>query len=683
MKKIIGISLLSLIILVFGILPWAMGLLAQRAMVEAMNASAPANSPVSYQLVSYQRHWFTSDVVYTVTSKSLAISANQAAVSGQPNASATVPTGITVTEKVYHGPIVFTRNLDQSLRVYVGQAVAKGIITSNPAGTSFQTFFPNAKVTAAGSFQELTTLGLTGRLCLHVGIPALTMTSNNGASVLKTSPIGLYVSTNHSLQKFSFGVKLQSISVLTQGKPTFTLNNWDMRVSMRKSPEQLLLGEMSVKIADMTATVMSGRHVDLQGFNLAAQSDVKRKLLDSDSQLTFTRLTINDKQFGPGIAKLSFKRFDPKAQAELAKLNSYATPQTPWAQAAMVQEAGRLISKLIAHGAQVSVNPVNVKTADGDINLSLLIKFPNVKGKSRSLPLQLHNTDATFELALPKVLAHRIIDATNRQQIQLQVGAGIAPNGGTNIDAMVTTERTNQVNNWLSRGYMVSSGDNYTVKLSYKQGTAYVNGKALKDLFAGSGAATTTVQAAGMPAASAVLNAATAPTTTSSAAATPTAQTPAATNASSTVSSSTAPAKTLPSASAPVAPTPSSAVPAATVPAKAGATSSTSVTPATTPTTNHAAMTSPTTTLAPIGVNNQATPATALTSVPADIHGQLTPKLVTAPVAAINQAAQPSGSTMTVNNSQPTVSTSVMRSAGVTVLTTATPTVSLSVETGH
>jgi hypothetical protein len=58
--------------------------------------------------------------------------------------------------------------------------------------------------------------------------------------------------------------------------------------------------------------------------------------------------------------------------------------------------------------------------------------------------------------------------------------------------------------------------------------------------------------------------------------------------------------------------------------------------------------------------------------------------LIAAPVAAVNQAAVPkTPSNMTVNNSQPAVSTSVMRSAGVTVLTTSTPTVSLGVETGR
>ncbi len=477
MKKVFGISLLVLVVLLFGVLPGVMGMMAERATTAVMRAPVPNNYPVTFQLVSYQRHWFTSDVVYTVTAKSWAVMPSQ-------TQNTAVPTGITVTEKVYHGPIVITRDLMQAWHIYIGQALGKGLITPNPAGTSFQNFFPQMTLSAQGNFQSLTTLGLFGHLRIDVLAPALTLSSKTTNDVIKLSPINVYASADRNMKRFGFGLSVPAMNVLNQGKLVFTMNRWDLQAKLHKSPEQLLLGWANLQIANTTATAMGGRHFELQNLVLNAKSDIRAKLLDSDSQVSFSRFTMNDKQFGPGVAKLSFKRFDPKAQAELARLNKYEAPQTPWAQAAMMREASRLFSKLIAHGAEIIVSPVNVKTTDGDVNLGLSIAFPNVKGNRTSLPMQLRNTNANFKLDLPKALANRLIEATNRRQIELQMGAELTPNGSTNIDAMVTAQRTQQVNNWLSRGFVISHGDNYALDLSYKQGSAYLNGKDFRQVFA-------------------------------------------------------------------------------------------------------------------------------------------------------------------------------------------------------
>lgn len=475
MKKTIGVSLLALIIIVFGILPFGMGFFAERMRAQAMNTFLPDNSPVSFKLVSYQRHWFTSDVVYNVTLTALA---------AHPTA-ASMPTGITVTEKVYHGPIILTTNLKNHLRVYFAQAVAKGTLVLNPAGTKFSTLMPQVQVNPAGPFRELTLLGMTGRIHVNLGLPAMTVmstASNSQGNTLKLSPAELYVSATNNLQKLSAGIKLQTANVLNQNNPIFSMRNLGLHLDLEKSPQQLWLGTGNLRIADMSE-VFSGRHVDVRKLSIQSKSSIESKLLSSITKFHLDTVVIDGREFGPGVITLSFKRFDPNAQAALASLRNRPQPQNPWQQAALLREMSQLFSQLIAQGATVSLNPVNLKTTDGDVALRAYVKFPNVAGKSASLPQQLHNTDASLSLKIPKVIANKLIDVANRQQIQTQMEAGVLANGSVDIDAMVATQRTTEINNWLNRGYIVSNGSNYTVSVAYKQGGGYLNGKTLNQVF--------------------------------------------------------------------------------------------------------------------------------------------------------------------------------------------------------
>lgn len=483
MKKVIGISLLALIILVFGVLPGLMGILAKQAITEALNNNL-SNNLVTLQLVSYQRHWFTSDIVYSVNAETWLQSSNNTNISTRT--SMNMPRGIIVTEKVYHGPIIFTKNLAQSWRIYLGQAVAKGTIVPNPSNTSFQSFFPNIQINAAGQFQTLTMVGLFGRLHVKINIPALTLTPINTTRVWHIAATNINASADRHFKSFGFGFNIPSITLMSQGRMLGSLNAWTLNTQLYKSPQQLLLGTVNMAIADINANSASGRHLELQNLNVNAQSDIRNKLLDSNSQVNFARLTVDSRQFGPGTVNVSFKRFDPKAQADLAKLSSYS-PTSPLAQAAMVQTASHLLSKLISHGAQIIVNPVNVKTSDGDVNLSLSIAFPNTKGKKLMLPLQIRNAVASFQVSLPKLLAHRMIDASNRRQIQIQIAAGMTPATSTNIDAFLVAQRTNQVNRWLTQGLVISQGNDYSFKLNYKRGQVTINNKPISQVFGGQG----------------------------------------------------------------------------------------------------------------------------------------------------------------------------------------------------
>jgi len=486
MKKTVGISLLVLVVLLFGVLPLIMGIMAKRATIAAMNASLPENSPVTLQLVSYQRHWYTSDVVFTVNAKALTSHPTTlvSQVAGKP-ATPTAAVGVTVTEKVYHGPIVITQNLDQVRQVYIGQAVAKGTITTNPTGTSFQSLFPNLTITAKGQYQEMMTVGLTGRFQVNIKIPPLNISSTQSPNWLQLTSSSLSGSMSDNMQKFGFGFNLPFVNLVSPAK-TYLLKIRDavFQSNAEKNTDQLWLGWMNLQVK-FIGNQGTGPANNVQNLVFSAKSELKDKLLDSDSQLNFTRLVVNDSTFGPGIAKLSFKRFDPKAQAALIQLSHYDAPVSPWAQAAMMREATQLFSKLIASGAQIAMNPVNVKTSNGDINLSTSLQFPDLKGKSASLPTQLHDAQAGFKLVLPKVVAQTLIDAANRHQIELQVNAGIA-SSPANIDTMVKTQRTNQVNHWLSQGLIVSQGDNYVLDLTYNQGKTTLNGKNMKDVVSGS-----------------------------------------------------------------------------------------------------------------------------------------------------------------------------------------------------
>ncbi|MFZ1829177.1 MAG: YdgA family protein [Candidatus Competibacteraceae bacterium] len=470
-KRVVGVAAGVLVIAagVTGAAYWS-GLQAERWYEEALAESAKSGN-VKLSTVRYQRGVFSSHILTRVEIT-------------EPEVSDANDPSFSIRQEVYHGPLPLAGWGEPDVPMALTSAVVRATLDTESSQWTRQLaqwYGHQEPVTAVSQ------IAFNGASTTQITMPALAL--NDVENLQRLDYSGLQGQfrvgpKNAAIQGHLTIANLHAVGkpeAASEGPPAASgglvhLRDLKLNVDQRKGPFNLLFGESSFTIAELRAQdqtskaplVMTG--LSMTG-SLTAQSPQQ---VIGEARIKADQVTV-DRQSGTGSLHLALRNLDGATVEKLQQWQQKVSRQPDDPQA--VNELLALMKTLLAGNPEFMLDTQGTMTV-GDWRGKLTLNFrdfnaPHVLQDPSSLLDALEKGVA--DVAASRTLVETVLTDQIVDELQAQTEEQEQPVDPQALRGMAATQAQQQLQQWLTAGFIKRDGERYTTTARFTDGKLWVN----------------------------------------------------------------------------------------------------------------------------------------------------------------------------------------------------------------
>ncbi|MBX9406445.1 YdgA family protein [Pseudomonas baetica] len=350
---------------------------------ELQTAMAGSNGTMSLELVSLERHTFTSTAHYRLKAE------------GEMFGDA--PVELLFVDHLEHGPLPFSRLV--SLKWLPVMATSNYELEKSPAT---EKWFAATK--GAAPLKGVTNIGYDESTTSTVDLLPLEIALDEQSS-LKFSGLTMDISASAQAQKVKADGYMDSLKLVTvaedQAPVQIELNGLTLASNLTKSSYGYYTGSNTLELSSSKTTFGAKQSVlGVKNFEMKNLTEENGSNASGRADYQIGEVTLNDKKIGSASMAMSLKNLDIPSTMSLMQV--YQTKLQPYEKAAAEAAAAGLpapklnlteaesaqvkadLQKLLAAGPQVALENLSLKTANGESRANLVIDL--TKPQSMDLP---------------------------------------------------------------------------------------------------------------------------------------------------------------------------------------------------------------------------------------------------------------------------------------------------------
>lgn len=411
----------------------------------------------------YQRRWFTAEASIILSST---VANNVPLVTNQ------------VT--LYHGPVIIADG-----GVTIGLAYLKNDMQLNPRVKSlFGTLI--SKQTVPVTTQVSGKIGLLGGLSLDSLMPAFDLEIDKKVRVQWQGSTGA-VFYNNAVDKVKSSGHVKGLRLMDVKDPVvFELNDLSLSLDYQRDPSSLWVGEGDLTLSDWQIKDDGEKKqlFSMSDVRLQSESSISKKLFSANQTLNIGSIhfvspgTQLNETIGPVAISLSFHDLDAdmlsqiKHQAEtLSEMESKSDQQL------RVLGMMPMFIGLVDKGFSMELEKFNIQTPDGKVGFKGAVGI-----KKMEQPLTMFNMIQRVNFKLTgEFPASKLKAVMTALLLRDQLSQPHAPDQPELTMAQQTAEAEANadklIKQYLDRGWLVQSGNQYQLDFSFNDGQFLMNGK--------------------------------------------------------------------------------------------------------------------------------------------------------------------------------------------------------------
>lgn len=428
--------------------PYWFGMQAEDAYNKSMQELSQ-DSQVVITRQTYERGWLDSTAEATFT------------ISGLPGS-------LTVTNKIYHGPIPIQEDLD----FHPVLALIKGQATLNlPMGLKLP------------PISSKTNIALDGQSTSHFEVAAVN-TKDPAGSSLSWQGLNGDVTASADLKQIDLKL-LAPLLTINSATQKLSLSNARVTATLRQSASGLTTGDLSYAFDKLSNETDKGTLI-LSGLVLATTSAEAGGNLNANVDFKLQSISDGASSYGPGVISIKVNNLDAATLVKYKKeLRDLETKKIPPAQmpSAVMGKMVALAANLAKKTPEIDINKINLKFKEGEITGSGKIVLDGSDANIAENPeLLLMALRGEGEVYVPQSALKTLAAFDLSRQVE-----SFKAQGKFSEDEMkkLTPQKISEISAAAAPKYMqryanamrlVPDGDNYKMSLTLSRGQFLLNG---------------------------------------------------------------------------------------------------------------------------------------------------------------------------------------------------------------
>ena len=403
MKKIIGLVVIIAAIVLGSY--YGMGFITERTIKKNLTVINQSNG-IQIKIVSYDRGWFTSKAVFDWN---LHLPERQS--KDQNGDVVTIDAQdyhVNMPIIIYHGPIIYS---DQGVKFGFGYAHSEVKLPSTYVKKFESTF-------TSDSIKPILDLSLyvnyLNKSQLHIGIPTFKLISKEGGDQFEWNGLKSDMSLSFNLDNIDGHLALEGGS-FTKNNTKATLSEFISDYNLYQNDMGLYLGQASLSMSSFKLSDNNQSLFDVEQINIQSNSDVKDGLFNSHLKTSLTKLSSQDKNYGPATIEMSLDNLDAQVLADINaqanKMQQGTDAQKQQALLALIPQLPKLLNK----GAKFEISKLNIVVPEGDIAGDLSLSFP--AGGTGNPFQMLQQLDGQAKLKVPATVLRALMVTSAKQKL--------------------------------------------------------------------------------------------------------------------------------------------------------------------------------------------------------------------------------------------------------------------------
>lgn len=476
--SIIAITLLAVIIS-----PYIMGYLAEEQ-VKRMVEAIPASWGVDVKLKKYKRGWFYSKANFDLTIPRTNIYQifpqrylSPLLAEGE---SMNQPFTLELNSHIIHGPFIMDFGNLNDLHLNLGQAMIKSELAIHKQDFALVKQFLNVTTLLEGK----TLVKFNGSSNSTFKSPNLSYQDEQRDFELNMSGLAVIWDLSRNFNKLTGNTQIDELTT-TENNVSLSLSNLVFKHDFDKSPEKLWLGESSISLPFITLSVDGKERLISMGLMFTSNNTITGNVYNSVINIDLEKLIFNEVSYGPASTRISIKNLDAVALSDIRNLigqyHSFGNSEADLEH--LYTKVSKRLPRLLGHGFQVHITPLVFQTPEGEISMQAWLTLPN-KHKQKGVGVELNqlfqNSDASFNIAVPKPYVNSFLESFLRRKQQYIMAAGSKSklSSGDEMDEQIQEK----LNNWVDSSYLVAEPSLYSLSVDYKREQFFINGKPLDEI---------------------------------------------------------------------------------------------------------------------------------------------------------------------------------------------------------
>lgn len=473
-KKIL--TLVALLVLIFGVAPFFLGNMAKNT-IDKQAALISSTPGYTVEIREYDQGWFTSHAViaYGFDQHTLNILEKSAKEDSDKNVMNILKDGFVFDLEIAHGPITFQNGVNFALLTIVGQLAS----TENQPGKTLNLF---SSVSYGGATE------------ININIPSLKIDYSDiikQKMVVDYSGINLKSSINAAFDEYDLHFALDQLTLNMEGA-SIVLEQMDLNADGQKINDYLWLGKgnTTAKKFIFNSTKDKNIALNLDGFttdySFRKESDtaLTMNLNSSVSEVAISDIIIKDFQFDMDINHLNIEAMTDyvKSIQEIYQNSDGETLDPKKFEEKTKIISARVGEKVLKDSPELIINSYAFSIGDGSFNSDGKVTFDgngleNIQQLSDPVTLNKRLT-VVANVNFNKSLAKAITGIALKKQMAAG-GVDIASMPAEQLGQMIEVQTTTALQGFVNNGYIKQDSENYTANFEMQNGQKLINGKAL------------------------------------------------------------------------------------------------------------------------------------------------------------------------------------------------------------
>ncbi|MDR9501429.1 MAG: YdgA family protein [Desulfurivibrionaceae bacterium] len=276
---------------------------------------------------------------------------------------------------------------------------------------------------------------------------------------------------DRNLRTYDLDLELPGVAIQGQGARALVLDEMRFQATMEEGSNHLSLGTMLISLQKLE--VIPGNRAEekiiMAGLQGRLTSSAENGLLRIEEEITLDHLLLAGQQYGPANLQISLANLDAQTVAQLSK--EFQALQMQEGNEAMARDIlSSHVPALLAKSPEIRLNDFSLATPAGACEASARLAFDG-EGEMSSNPLLLLGR-LSAEAALT---ADEGFLAVQTKKIIKQRLCGQHP--APDCDQEAARAGSKQLQDLTEQGILVLKGGKYTLKASFKNGQALLNGQ--------------------------------------------------------------------------------------------------------------------------------------------------------------------------------------------------------------
>ncbi len=280
--------------------------------------------------------------------------------------------------------------------------------------------------------------------------------------------------------RVKFDANIPGLSGQAKTKGSFALQGLTINLQQSKGANGIMIGTNVAKVAQFDLDMQEGNPLKLKLENLVYQGKVSEQgeFINGSAQIDLTKLTLNDKPYGPAVLIAEANHLHGKT---LAKISDEVTLlQKQKLTREQITEALTKLAKehglpLLKNDPEFAIRKLEVKLPDGKIHFAGSVGLKGFVEADLEKPVDLVNKlDAKADFTIPRKVVETLVMWQARNMFSGAMGEAGAVNHA-DIDYLASQFVEGQISKLAEQNLIRVNGDLLSAKASLKGGKFILN----------------------------------------------------------------------------------------------------------------------------------------------------------------------------------------------------------------